>query len=127
MHGCRRMVRPIVAGLSIGGLVLGCSSPDESPAPPTVEGALQIVGTDRLTFEPSELVAAAGEITIELTSQAGVAHDVVIDETDERVVSAGAGRIAVGTVTLEPGSYTFFCSVPGHRASGMEGVLTIEL
>ncbi len=113
-------------GLAIVGLALGCSSPDEPPAPSSVEGALQIVGTDVLTFEPSEMVATAGEITIELTSQSAVAHDVVIDETAEQVVSAGAGQTAVGTVTLEPGAYTFFCSIPGHRASGMEGVLTVE-
>jgi uncharacterized cupredoxin-like copper-binding protein len=26
---------------------------------------------------------------------------------------------------LAPGTYTFYCTVPGHRAAGMEGTITI--
>jgi uncharacterized cupredoxin-like copper-binding protein len=30
------------------------------------------------------------------------------------------------TLNLKPGTYTFYCSVPGHRQSGMEGTLHVS-
>ena len=86
---------------------------------------VEVMGTDALAFDPEELTATAGEITVELTSGEGVLHTFVIDEKDELVVEAAAGATATGTIELEPGEYTFYCDVPGHRQAGMEGTLTV--
>jgi uncharacterized cupredoxin-like copper-binding protein len=29
------------------------------------------------------------------------------------------------TLTLKPGTYTFYCTVPGHAAAGMKGKLVV--
>jgi uncharacterized cupredoxin-like copper-binding protein len=29
-------------------------------------------------------------------------------------------------LTLKAGTYTYYCSVPGHRAAGMQGTLTVQ-
>ena len=38
----------------------------------------------------------------------------------------GSGGTSTFTVTLKPGTYTFFCEVPGHEAAGMKGTLVVK-
>lgn len=73
---------------------------------------------------PAEL--SAGTHTVALDNQGSSHHDLVVEETDETVLSAAGGETAVGEVTLEPGTYTFYCSVPGHRSAGMEFEVTVQ-
>lgn len=69
----------------------------------------------------------AGEVTVELVNDGRLEHNVTIEELgDEVVVEAAGGQSATGSVTLDPGTYTYYCSVPGHREAGMEGTLTVE-
>lgn len=89
--------------------------------------SVQVTGTDALEYAPSNLTAAAGTVTITLRAEPATRHTVVIEELDDReVVAAEAGAEATGTVDLEPGEYTFYCDVPGHRPAGMEGTLTVS-
>jgi plastocyanin len=80
-----------------------------------------------LKYEQTDVSATAGSITIDFTNMSSVPHDVTIEgngasgATDEITDSTTST-----TVDLEPGTYTFFCSVDGHRAAGMEGTLTVN-
>lgn len=89
------------------------------------DDARRIEVSARLTgFDPEELTAAAGEdIAVVLTSE-DMLHDFVIDDLDAHVV-ADRGETAEGGFTAEAGTYTYYCSVPGHRRAGMEGTLTV--
>ena len=90
------------------------------------DGTVSVEASD-LAFDPQQLSAAAGEIEVELDNVGAVEHDFVIEEAgDTEVVVAGPGETATGTIELEPGTYTFYCSVPGHREAGMEGTLEVE-
>lgn len=85
-------------------------------------------GTD-LAFEQTEVTAKADGVTIDFDNRQSISHDVVVeDESGNEIggtelVSDGT---ATATVELQPGTYTFFCSVPGHREAGMEGTLTAK-
>ena len=77
-----------------------------------------------LSFDQTALTAAAGEITIEFVNESGVPHNVEIEaQGTSETITEGSTEL---TVTLEPGEYTFYCAVPGHREGGMEGTLTVQ-
>jgi plastocyanin len=79
------------------------------------------------SFDKKTLEAPAGTITIHLTNDASIPHDIAVEGNgvDEASDTVTNGETSL-TVDLEPGTYTFYCSVPGHRAGGMEGTLTVS-
>jgi plastocyanin len=76
-------------------------------------------------FDPDEIRVDAGEdIAIVLTST-DILHDFTIDELDAHV-AADRGETEEGGFTAdEPGRYTYYCTVAGHREAGMEGTLVV--
>ena len=79
-----------------------------------------------LGFPEAPATLPAGETTIELVNEGVILHNVTFpDISDTPVVEADAGATAEGTVELEPGTYRYICSVPGHE-SAMNGELTVE-
>jgi plastocyanin len=106
-------------------LLSACGTADaDAEAVDVPADALVVTGTDTLVFEPEYLEAPAGEITIALTCEGGVNHNLVIEDTDDKVAECGRGQTDVGTVELEPGEYTYVCTVPGHE-SRMRGTLSV--
>jgi plastocyanin len=82
-----------------------------------------------LSFTTDNATAKAGKDTINFTNSAPVPHNVVIE--DENGKELGGTEVitessASAEVDLKPGTYTYFCSVPGHRQAGMEGTLTVK-
>jgi plastocyanin len=82
-----------------------------------------------LEFTTGALEASAGQVAIEFDNPATVPHDVRIE--DDQGEDLGGTEViendsASATVDLDPGEYTYFCSVPGHREAGMEDSLTVE-
>jgi len=77
-----------------------------------------------LAFDQTELTAPAGEVTIHLTNDAQIPHNVEVEGKGvSETVTGGDTSLAIA---LEPGDYVFYCAVPGHREGGMEGTLTVE-
>jgi len=81
-----------------------------------------------LAYDTTELSAAAGEITVDFTNPSAIPHDFAVQQDGEEVGKTEVITESEESVTLdlEPGTYTFLCTVPGHAAAGMEGTLTVE-
>jgi plastocyanin len=81
-----------------------------------------------LKFEETSVEATAGKVTIDFTNDSSISHDVKIEGNG--VEGEGTDQVTGGstsaTLDLQPGTYTFYCSVDGHRAAGMEGQLVVK-
>jgi plastocyanin len=109
------------------------SSPATTSAPAAAGGTLTQAAdpSGQLKFVKPSLTARAGKVTIQFTNSSSLPHNLTIQQgTSGAIVGAtpifsGGGTKAL-TITLKPGTYTFFCSVDGHRAAGMHGTLTVS-
>ncbi|MEJ7875428.1 MAG: plastocyanin/azurin family copper-binding protein [Solirubrobacterales bacterium] len=106
---------------------------EEEPTAPDVQptDALALTSPEPgdLMFDPTTLEAEAGEVTINYTNPSEVPHNVAIEDGSETVAqgeTVTGGESGPATATLDPGEYAFYCSVPSHRESGMEGTLTVK-
>lgn len=85
-------------------------------------------GTE-LAYTTDTATAEAGEVTINFTNTEAIPHDVAIEDEAGKTI-AQTSTISEGSdstkAKLEPGTYTFFCTIPGHREAGMEGTLTVK-
>lgn len=82
-----------------------------------------------LAYTTTSATAKAGTATIEFNNPQSLTHDVAIESSSGEEVGKTeliADGTDTATVNLKPGSYTFYCSVPGHREAGMEGTLTVK-
>jgi plastocyanin len=82
-----------------------------------------------LAYASNSASASAGEVTLEFNNPQPITHDVAIEDSSGETIGQ-TELVAEGesstVVELEPGTYTFFCTVPGHRDAGMEGTLTVK-
>lgn len=81
-------------------------------------------------FKPKALTVPAGKVVFFLSNSGPSAHDMVIADSTGRSIARSSLVQSGDTFTftidnLPAGSYVFYCDVPGHRAAGMEGTLTV--
>ena len=130
----RRMWALAAAPLVVVVLAAGCggsSSSGGSSGSSLPKGSGQVisipVSDSGFSFTKTTATAKAGVITLESKNPQSVSHDISIKGTgvseQGNVVSNGGTSTVTATVT--PGTYIFYCSVPGHEQAGMKGVLTV--
>jgi plastocyanin len=92
-------------------------------------GTLDIpVAQSGLAYTFATAQAKAGRVTIESKNPQPTGHDIAIqgNGVNAKGPVVQGGGTSKFTATLKPGTYTFYCSVPGHREGGMVGKLTVK-
>jgi len=92
-------------------------------------GTLKLVAdVSDLAYDTDSLSSKPGEVTIDFSNPSALEHDVAIEGEEGEIAGSdliAESKTAVST-DLAPGTYTFYCTVPGHREAGMEGTLTVK-
>jgi plastocyanin len=100
--------------------------------PPAAKGP---GGTVKLSADPTQIAyttkslsSKPGKVTIDFTNPAQLQHDVAIAQGSKQIAVSKLITQSSTSVSadLAPGSYVFYCTVPGHREAGMQGTLTVK-
>jgi plastocyanin len=120
----------------------GSTSPGESKPTATPEpeaNAVSITANDRTmpySFTPSRKVVRPGELIVQLINKGEDEHTMDMEKVGPGNAPEGPTILATSapsgaqsaptTVTVEPGTYRLWCTLPGHAAMGMETSITVE-
>jgi len=84
----------------------------------------------QLAYVASKATAPPGALEVTFKNTSGTPHDIAFQEGTNGAQLAKTEVITKGEdktdIDVKAGTYTFFCTVPGHRAAGMVGTLTVK-
>jgi plastocyanin len=92
-----------------------------------IKADLTITAFD-IGWREKEATIGPGKVNIEMVNEGAIAHTLVLEGVagGKKLSTPSGGSKDIGTFDLQPGSFTYFCDVPGHRQGGMEGTLVVD-
>ena len=107
------------------------SATSSTPAAATATQTLSLAADPegQLKYNTTSLSAKAGRVSIDFTNTASLEHNVTVASAAGAVLGTTPtfqGGTKTLSLSLKPGTYKFYCTVPGHRTAGMEGTLTVK-
>jgi plastocyanin len=123
----------VVAALALGACAGGggdkkaAGTTNSAPAAsPDAATATLAVEAHEFSLSPKDLRTAPGSVAIRYTNAGAIQHTLLIDGVSGfKLDVTSAGDVDTATAKLEPGTYTLYCDIPGHRSAGMEAQLTV--
>ena len=90
------------------------------------DNTISVVAQD-FSFSLDSSQAESGTITFIVENNGSMDHDFAIrgNGVDEKTPKIEPGESATLTVELEPGTYTYVCTLSGHELLGMRGTFTV--
>ena len=101
------------------------TQPAIPPAAPGAAATTVKVSEAEFKIALGSTTLKAGKITFDVKNDGKIPHDLAIKGMSEKTKLIQPGGSATLKVTLQPGSYVLYCSVPGHEAAGMKVNITV--
>ncbi len=95
-----------------------------NPAGPA-KSTLEVQALPTLKFNATQFTVPAGIVDIHYVSEGG-SHTLAIDDPKYTSFLLQVPPAANGKVLLKPGTYQIYCTIPGHRAAGMQATVTVQ-
>lgn len=104
------------------GVVAGLQS-----AQPALGGTSEVkITAKEFGFTPKIVGTAAGSVQFVVTNTGAVEHSFVSDELKVKSGPIKPGQSMTITATAKPGTYKFYCDIPGHKELGMVATVTAK-
>ncbi len=105
-------------------LIVVITDDDSGGGATTAAGAVS-VGLKEFAIEPAPLQVDA-DAKLNVINNGAVPHNLVIETTDKKTKDLNNGDSAtIDLAGVEPGEYTMYCAIPGHREAGMQATLAV--
>ena len=117
----------VVGAVSMAVLTAGEETESEAAEPTSSEFRLIADPSGAPAFTPKTATVKSGTVTIRFVNASTAEHNVAVAQ-GSRVLGRSPTINGADTdlkVDLRPGEYEYYCEIDGHRAAGMEGVLTV--
>jgi plastocyanin/glucose/arabinose dehydrogenase len=106
------------------GQVLSCQAGTSGGATPAASASVDLVD---IAFNPTTLTIPANtDVTVTLNDTGVSPHNFNINALNVHSASLTAGQSGTVTVNAAPGTYQYYCAIPGHKEAGMVGTLTVQ-
>ena len=125
--------------LSVGGLLIlvagyfGAEAIHETEEEERAHAAEEVVEPDLrleafdIGWRQNELKIGPGTVAVEVVNTGAIAHTFLFEDlTGPKLAVTSGGSTDVGQYDVTPGTYTYYCDIPGHRQAGMEGKLVVD-
>jgi len=120
------ILRRLLPALAFLPGLAGCNSGSGLPAVSGPVTAKLEVSATEMRYTPSRVAVGAGDVPVVLRNDGAVVHDLRIEDKPSLLLEAAPAQTSTATWSLGKGRYRIYCSLPGHRSAGMEGVLEVR-
>ena len=96
------------------------------------DGALEMPAdpSGALAFASTKAEAKPGSVEVVMPNESSVQHNIALRAEGGQIVQegevVGQGGTSMFTAMLQPGTFAYVCTVPGHEEGGMKGELTVK-